>query len=114
MSATAANSTSIRDEIVTLIGYRGCGKTVVGRQLAERLGWRFIDTDDVIEQQAGQTIREIFQAEGEPGWAALRTVLASRPPRPPPPRALEARGRRRRPPVFRVKVSRGPPWTGNR
>jgi shikimate kinase len=71
MNAPAANSNSIRDEIVTLIGYRGCGKTVVGRQLAERLGWRFIDTDDVIQQKAGRTIREIFQADGEPAFRRL-------------------------------------------
>ena len=65
MSATVGNSSSIRDELVTLIGYRGCGKTVVGRQLAERLDWSFIDTDDAIERKTGKTIREIFEADGE-------------------------------------------------
>jgi shikimate kinase len=65
MSAPTSNSSSIRDEIVTLIGYRGCGKTVVARQLAERLGWTFIDTDDAVEQKSGKTIREIFQTDGE-------------------------------------------------
>lgn len=74
MSAVVGDSGSIRDELVTLIGYRGCGKTVVGRQLAERLGWRFIDTDDAIEQKAGTTIREIFQTEGE---AEFRRMEAS-------------------------------------
>jgi shikimate kinase len=65
MSATTGDPSSIRDEIITLIGYRGCGKTVVGRELAARLGWSFIDTDDVIEQKAGKIIREIFQTDGE-------------------------------------------------
>lgn len=65
MSTTVSDSSSIRDEIVTLIGYRGCGKTVVGRQLAERLGWSFVDTDQTIEETTGQTIRDIFQADGE-------------------------------------------------
>ena len=71
MSATASNSSSIRDELVTLIGYRGCGKTVVGRKLAERLGWTFIDTDDAVEQKSGKTIREIFQTDGEVGFRRI-------------------------------------------
>ncbi len=65
MSAAAGGTNSIRDEIITLIGYRGCGKTVIGRQLAEQLGWSFIDTDEVVEENAGRTIREIFQTDGE-------------------------------------------------
>ena len=54
--------------IITLIGYRGCGKTTVAGPLAQRLGWRHIDADVVIEEAAGCTIREIFASEGEPGF----------------------------------------------
>ncbi|QDU79581.1 Shikimate kinase 2 [Polystyrenella longa] len=54
--------------VITLIGYRGCGKTSVARLLAERLGWDWIDADVVIEQNAGQSIKEIFDTEGEPGF----------------------------------------------
>jgi shikimate kinase len=52
-------------EIVVLIGYRGSGKTAVGRVLAERLSWEFVDTDALVEQRAERTIREIFESEGE-------------------------------------------------
>jgi shikimate kinase len=54
--------------VVTLIGYRGSGKSSVGQALAARLGWEWVDADAVIEQEAGCTIREIFAAEGEPGF----------------------------------------------
>src|SRR5262249_34980712 len=51
-----------------LVGYRGTGKTTVGRLLAGRLGWEFADADDHIEAAAGKSIAEIFAAEGEPGF----------------------------------------------
>ncbi len=41
------------------------GKTTVGRIVAERLGWGFVDSDDQIEQRTGRSVREIFEAEGE-------------------------------------------------
>jgi shikimate kinase len=54
--------------VITLIGYRGSGKSTVARPLAERLGWNWVDADTVIEQTAGRTIKEIFAAEGEAGF----------------------------------------------
>lgn len=54
--------------LVFLTGYRGSGKTTVGRLLAERLGVAFVDLDERITSMAGQTIREIFAAEGEAGF----------------------------------------------
>jgi shikimate kinase len=51
-----------------LIGYRGTGKTTVGRLLAGRLGWDFADADDHIEAAAGRSIADIFKAEGEAGF----------------------------------------------
>ena len=75
MNATSDGSNSISDELVTLIGYRGCGKTVVGRQLAQRLGWSFIDTDQTIEEQAGRTIREIFETDGEMAFRRMEADL---------------------------------------
>jgi shikimate kinase len=56
--------------IVTLIGYRGTGKTSVAPPLAARLGFDVIDADAEIERRAGQTIREIFSDEGEAGFRA--------------------------------------------
>jgi shikimate kinase len=65
-----------------LIGYRGAGKTTVGRLLAARLGWAFVDADDVLEAKAGRSIAAIFAAEGEAGFrdheAANLRALAQR------------------------------------
>lgn len=56
---------------IYLIGYRGAGKSTVGRLVAQQLGLTFVDTDDWIEERAGRSIREIFQAEGEDGFRDL-------------------------------------------
>lgn len=53
---------------VILTGFMGTGKTTVGRLLAPRLGFKFIDTDDIIIEQAGQSIAEIFAQETEAGF----------------------------------------------
>ncbi len=60
-----------------LIGYRGCGKTCVGRELAGRLHWAFVDTDTLIEAAAGQCIRDIFTQAGKAHFRKLeRQVIA--------------------------------------
>lgn len=53
---------------VVLIGFMGSGKSTVGELLAERLGWRFIDTDREIERLAGMSVEDIFRASGEPAF----------------------------------------------
>lgn len=55
---------------VYLIGLMGAGKTTIGRQLAKRLGRRFVDTDDEIEARTGVRIPIIFEIEGEAGFRA--------------------------------------------
>ncbi|MFI5379199.1 MAG: shikimate kinase [Tepidisphaerales bacterium] len=67
---------------VILIGYRGCGKTTIGRKLADRLWQTFVDVDDLIVQRAGKSIKRIFEEDGEPHFretesAVLREVLAA-------------------------------------
>src|SRR5678815_5101650 len=57
-------------ERIFLIGYRGTGKTTVGRLLATELGWDFADCDDAVEASAGQSVAEIFADEGEEGFRA--------------------------------------------
>ncbi|MGA2571339.1 MAG: shikimate kinase [Terracidiphilus sp.] len=53
---------------IVLTGFMGSGKTTVGPLVAERLGWKFVDADDVIEAEAGFAIAEIFRREGEAGF----------------------------------------------
>ncbi len=50
---------------IVLTGFMGSGKSTVGPLIAARLGWRFIDVDDVIEAEAGCTIAELFARHGE-------------------------------------------------
>ncbi|AFY76832.1 shikimate kinase [Pleurocapsa sp. PCC 7327] len=62
---------------VFLVGIMGTGKTTVGQILAQQLGYRFFDTDVLIERVAGQTINEIFARQGEERFRELETqVLA--------------------------------------
>jgi shikimate kinase len=63
---------------VLLIGFMGSGKTSVGRNVAERLGWRFVDFDDAIEAEEGSTVAEIFAGRGEPYFRALEERVARR------------------------------------
>lgn len=56
-----------------LIGYRGCGKTTLGRKLADRLWQSFVDTDEMIVKAAGKSIREIFDQHGEEYFRNLET-----------------------------------------
>jgi len=55
---------------VFLVGPMGSGKTAVGRQLARRLGYRFVDSDAEIEARTGVDIPFIFEKEGEEGFRA--------------------------------------------
>ena len=71
------------DAPIFLIGFMASGKTTVGRLLAERLDWTFVDLDKVIEDEAERTVAEIFASEGEPGFRkreteALREVAKRR------------------------------------
>ncbi|MDO8373465.1 MAG: shikimate kinase, partial [Polaromonas sp.] len=56
---------------VALVGLPGSGKSTIGRQLARRFGRPFIDTDQVIEQRVGLSIREFFEREGEESFRDL-------------------------------------------
>lgn len=52
--------------VVFLIGFMGSGKSTIGRALAAKLGWKFIDMDAEIEKQCAMTVAEIFDTHGEP------------------------------------------------
>lgn len=62
---------------VILIGYRGSGKTTVGRLLAARLGKKFVDADDVIVKRVGKSIREIFAEGGENAFRTAEKAVIS-------------------------------------
>ncbi len=61
-----------------LTGFMGSGKTTVGPLVAERLGWSFVDVDDVIEAEAGCTIPEIFRREGEAAFRERERATIAR------------------------------------
>ena len=61
---------------IVLIGYRGAGKTAVGKVLARKLGFTFLDTDEMIEARTGRSIGEIVREKGWPFFRGLeREVL---------------------------------------
>ena len=63
--------------MIVLVGFMGAGKTTVGRLLAAKLGRPFTDSDQVIEERAGQPIRRIFADAGEPAFRELEhSVIA--------------------------------------
>lgn len=67
------SSLSSELENIVLIGMPGCGKTTVGRALAERLGRAFVDLDEEIVRRAGRSIPDIFARDGEDAFRALET-----------------------------------------
>ena len=58
---------------IYLAGFMASGKTTIGRMLAERLGWTFIDLDQEIETRQGASIPEIFDRHGEPEFRRIET-----------------------------------------
>jgi shikimate kinase len=62
-------------ENIVLIGFMGSGKTTVGRELQQRLGYPLVDMDQEIEQRADKPITAIFADEGEPVFRDMETEL---------------------------------------
>lgn len=58
---------------VLLVGMMGAGKTTVGRLLATRLGWRYVDSDDEVEAFTGHTVKELFESGGEGAFRPLES-----------------------------------------
>lgn len=61
--------------LIFLIGFMGCGKTTLGRKLASRLGYEFMDLDHILEAQEGMTIAEYFSKFGEAAFRKLESEV---------------------------------------
>ena len=60
---------------IIFVGLPGAGKTTIGRQLARRLGVPFVDSDHVIEERLGCSIREYFAREGEDAFRDVEQAV---------------------------------------
>jgi shikimate kinase len=65
----------MKDRNLIITGFMGTGKSAVGRMVAERLGRKFVDSDELIEARAGKAIPEIFDREGEAHFRALEAEV---------------------------------------
>jgi len=63
-------------ENIILTGFMATGKTTVGKKLAERLGYLFLDTDETIAERAGMSVSEIFRQQGEAVFRRMEGELA--------------------------------------
>ena len=63
------------DNAITLIGFMGAGKSAVGRELSRRTGWPRHDTDEMIREQFGISIPDIFARHGESAFRDAETTL---------------------------------------
>jgi len=75
------SASQINMKNIALTGFMGTGKTSVGRLLAKDLGMTFIDLDEIIEEEAGMSIKDIFEKSGEARFRelerqALRRVIS--------------------------------------
>lgn len=63
---------------IVLVGFMGSGKSTVGRRLARRLGYGYVDTDQMVESKAGKRVAEIFKEEGEAVFRALERLAVEK------------------------------------
>jgi len=66
-----------KDNLI-LTGFMGTGKSTVGKRIANRLGWPFLDTDTLIEEDTRMTIPTIFTERGEHYFRAIEQAIISR------------------------------------
>ena len=59
-----ADDGSSRENIV-LVGFMGSGKSSIGRSISKKLGFQFVDTDQIVIERSGRSIARIFEEEGE-------------------------------------------------
>ncbi|GAB4317900.1 MAG: shikimate kinase [Promethearchaeota archaeon] len=71
MGGNVAGRGARRRTNLALIGFMGTGKSTVGRLVAKRLGMDFLETDALVEREAGKTIPRIFSEDGEAAFRAF-------------------------------------------
>lgn len=77
---------------IVLIGFMGCGKSTVGRDLHHRLGYPLVDMDQTIEQRAGKSIAAIFADSGEEAFRDMESQLLEELADPAAPRRIISTG----------------------
>ena len=75
---TPRTTQPIPSRTLFLVGFMGCGKTTVGRLLAQRMAWKFVDLDQLIEEAEGRTVAEIFARAGEAAFRRREQDLLRR------------------------------------
>jgi shikimate kinase len=86
------NASTTPQENIVLIGFMGCGKSTVGRELHHRLGYPLMDMDQIIEQRTKKTISTIFTDDGEPAFRNMETALLKELSDPAAPRRIISTG----------------------
>lgn len=67
----------IEEQPIILVGFMGVGKTTIGKMLAAELHWNFVDSDQLIEDETGMSIPDLFSQYGEAHFRELeRTLIA--------------------------------------
>lgn len=75
-----------------LVGMMGSGKSSVGRRVAEALDRPLLDTDDLVEERTGRTVREIFETDGEPTFRRVEAEMVAAAAAWPEPAVIAAAG----------------------
>jgi len=74
-ASSSSDAISAPAGLICLVGMMGAGKTTVGKRLARRLGWAFVDSDRELEARLGVSIPTIFDLEGEAGFRRRESEL---------------------------------------
>jgi len=78
MQTGLTNPPRVEPRNIALVGFMGCGKTAVGKRLAQKMGLRFRDIDEEIEEQEGRSVPDIFFADGEPYFRKVEKAVLTR------------------------------------
>jgi shikimate kinase len=74
----ATLATALGRRSIVMVGMMGAGKSSIGKRLAARLGIPFIDADAAIEEAAGMSVADIFEAHGEPSFRSGEARVIAR------------------------------------